>query len=92
MRSDSVEIPCACRVATARAGSQMPMSSLIFGVGMRACRRTSIASATAFVSRKRPQSVVRKNHDKFRPADLPRDLRQPSANAAEHAARRLPCP
>jgi hypothetical protein len=34
---------------------------------------------------------VLENSGEIRPADLPRDLHQPPANAAEHATRRLPC-
>jgi len=42
-----------------------------------------------------PQTLtvsVLENSSEIRPADLPCDLRQPSANSAEDAARRLPCP
>jgi hypothetical protein len=35
---------------------------------------------------------VLKNSAELRPAELPRELRQPSANSAEDAACRLPCP
>jgi hypothetical protein len=82
---------CADKPVTARGDSQVPRSLLICRVGMRIPEEFD----RLYGRLRLPQTLtVRepKNGGEIRLPNLPRNLRQPSANSAEDAADRLPCP